>query len=185
MSNSISFIVPTVCRPSLEKTIASIECGPWDEILVVMDTLHCAVPSYVSAHPYTRVVYCAPGNDWGHTERNTAAPFAKGAYIAHIDDDDFYAKGHRALMEDAINRTPGRPVLFRMQYPNGITLWQDPVLRCGNVGTPMILIPNNPAKLGQFRPFVGGDCAYLEEMSWPHSDIVWRPEIIALLGHNV
>jgi hypothetical protein len=95
-----------------------------------------------------------------------------------------YAPGTRALMADAITKTPGRPVLFRMQFPNGITLWQEPELRCGNVGTPMILIPNMPTRLGMFRPFVGGDCAYLEEMKWPREEIVWRPEVIALLGHN-
>lgn len=87
-------------------------------------------------------------------------------------------------MADAIDRTPDCPVLFRMQYPNGLTLWQEPVLRCGNVGTPMILIPNAPEKLGRFLPFVGGDCAYLESMKWDRSEIVWREEIIALLGHN-
>jgi hypothetical protein len=139
---------------------------------------------YVVLNPYIRRIHCEPGRDWGHTERNVATQFARGEYLAHIDDDDWYAKGTRALMADAIEKTPGKPVLFRMQYPNGITLWQEPELRCGNVGTPMILIPNIPERLGQFRPFVGGDCAYLEEMDWDRSEIVWRPEVIALLGHN-
>ncbi len=131
-----------------------------------------------------RSIPCLPGNDWGHTERNFAAPLARGKYLAHIDDDDWYAPGARYFMADAIATTPDRPVLFRMRYPNGITLWEQPELRCGNVGTPMILIPNVPEKLGQFRPFVGGDCAYLEEMKWGRDEIVWRPEVIALLGHN-
>ncbi len=183
---SITFIVPTIGRPSLARTLASIECRPGDSILLVGDcrlNFHCQ--SFIMQNPYVTCMHCAPGKDWGHTERNTATPFATGQYLAHIDDDDWYARGTRALMADAIEKTPGRPVLFKMQFPNGITLWQNEELRCGNVGTPMILIPNMPERLGQFRPFVGGDCAYLEEMKWDRSEIVWRPEIIALLGHNV
>jgi hypothetical protein len=183
--SSISFIVPTIGRASLARTLESIETLPGDEILVVasMDT-NTHNQSFVMNNPYVRCLHCPPGHDWGHSERNFATPFARGAYLAHIDDDDIYAPAARAAMADAIERTPGRPTLFRMRFPNGITLWQEPVLRCGNIGTPCILIPNEPAKLGLFRPFVGGDCAYLEEMAWPQSEIVWRPEIIALLGHN-
>lgn len=170
----ISFLVPTIGRPSLARTLESIETWPGDEILVIGEV------SGVS-DPRVRCIPCAPGGDWGHTERNYASPLATGRYLAHIDDDDIYACGTRALMADAIEKTPDRPVLFRMKLPNGITLWENQELRCGNVGTPMILIPNVQEKLGQFRPFVGGDWAYLDEMKWPKEDIVWRPEIIALI----
>jgi hypothetical protein len=110
---------------------------------------------------------------------------ARGRYIAHIDDDDVYAPGTRALMHDAITKTPNRPVLFRMQFPNGITLWQEPALRCGNLGTPMILTPNDPEKLGHWASYVGGDFAFLESSGWRVDEYVWRSEVIALLGHNI
>jgi hypothetical protein len=186
--STITFIVPTVGRPSLSKTLASIECRLGDEILLVCNEStreHLENAPFVTKNPYIHFVQCAQGKDWGHTERNVATPFAKCDYLAHIDDDDWYAAGTRDLMADAIAQTPGRPVLFRMQFPNGITLWQDRKVRCGNVGTPMILTPNEPEKLGQFRSFVGGDCQYLLEMKWAPSEIVWREEIIALLGHNI
>jgi hypothetical protein len=112
-------------------------------------------------------------------------PLARGQYLAHIDDDDVYVPGTRELMEDAIRKTPARPVLFRMQYPNGLTLWQNQELRCGNVGTPMMLIPNMPTKLGTFGSFVGGDFAFLESCKWAREEFVWRPEVVAVLGHNV
>lgn len=179
----ISFIVPTLGRDSLIKTLTSINPRPGDEVIVIGSVEQ--MTSYDEEKDVAfRFIPHPPGGDWGHTERNFAAGLALCPYIAHIDDDDWYAPEARALMADAIETTPGRPVLFRMRYPNGITLWDRPELRCGNVGTPMILIPNVPEKLGQFRPFVGGDCAYLEEMKWDRSEIVWRPEIIALLGHN-
>ena len=173
----ISFIVPTVGRKSLIATLRSIETLPGDEILMVSN-------GYRVHDPRVRFIDCLPGGDFGHTERNVATPHAKGDYIAHIDDDDVYAPGTRGLMADAIEKTPDRPVLFRMRYPNGITLWRDKEIRCGNIGTPCFLIPNVPEKLGSWEPFVGGDCAFLETSGWAPSEYVWRPEVIALLGHN-
>jgi hypothetical protein len=173
----ISFLVPTLGRPSLLATLRSIETRPGDEILVVGDGVRVS-------DTRVRYVDCKPGGDFGHTERNVATPHARCRYIAHIDDDDVYAPGHRDLMADAITKTPGRPVLFRMRYPNGITLWSDPKIYCGNVGTPMFLIPNMPTKMGSWKSFVGGDCAFLEESKWTPDEYVWRPEIVALLGHN-
>jgi hypothetical protein len=173
----ISFIVPTLGRPSLMATLRSIETLPGDEILVVGQGLHVS-------DKRIRRIECSPGGDWGHKERNFATPYARCRYIAHIDDDDVYAPGTRKLMADAIAKTPGRPVLFRMRYPNGITLWSEEAVRCGNVGTPMMLIPNRPTMLGTWGSFVGGDCHFLETSKWRVEDYVWRPEVIALLGHN-
>lgn len=180
----ISFIVPTLGRPSLAKTLRSIEAWPGDEVLVVGN-----VEEMTNVDQFADVMFrfipCPPGGDWGHAERNFATPLARGRYIAHIDDDDVYAPGTRELMADAILRTPDRPVIFRMRFPNGITLWQDPAIRCGNLGTPCFLLPNEPEKFGTWGSFVGGDCHFLETSKWAADEYVWRPEIIALLGHNV
>lgn len=173
----ITFIVPTVGRPSLRSTLRSIETRPGDEILVIGNVVGLNDPRCTYVH-------CPPGKDWGHTERNLATPMARCRYIAHIDDDDMYVPGTRALMADAIEKTPGRPVLFRMQYPNGITLWRDEKVYCGNVGTPMFLIPNMPTRLGIWQSFVGGDCAFLEGCKWKAEEFVWRSEITVALGHN-
>jgi len=175
----ITFLIATMGRDSISKTLDSIECWPGDEILVVGADL----PAH-AYHPYVRHIPCEPGGDWGHSERNYAMPLARGRYIAHIDDDDIYAQGTRAVMADAIQKTPDRPVLFRMQYPNGVVLWNQPSLCLGNVGTPMMLIPNHREKFGTFGPFNGGDCHFLNTMGWRQEEIVWRPEIIALLGHD-
>lgn len=180
---SISFLVPTIGRPSLEKTLASIETLPGDEILVVTDDI-IAMFTRIGARKEVRCIKCKPGGDWGHSERNFATPRAQGQYLAHIDDDDVYVPGHRALMEDAIQQTPGRPVLFRMRAPNGVTLWREPRIYCGNVGTGQFLIPNRPSMLGQWAPYVGGDCAFLESCKWKAEDYVWREEVTYSVGHN-
>jgi len=175
---TISFIVPTIGRPSLQATLDSIELWPGDEILLVSERLDLQ-PSKPVRH-----IYCPAGHDWGHTERNVASPMAQGQYLAHIDDDDTYAPDARALMEEVMCTTPHRPILFRMRYPNGVTLWREPALTFGNVGTAMMLIPNEPAKFGTWGSYDGGDFGFLETMHWRRDDIVWRPEVTVLLGHN-
>lgn len=173
----ISFIVATLGRPSLQDTLRSIETHPGDEIIVVgtMTEPSCREVRFI---PH------APGGDWGHTERNDVTPLARCQYLAHIDDDDVYAPGTRAHMENAMRANPGRPTIFRMRFPNGITLWENEEIRCGNLGTPCLLIPNRPTMLGTWGSFVGGDCHFLETSKWKAEDYAWRPEIIAHLGHN-
>ena len=177
----ITFLVPTIGRASLAKTLSSIECWAGDEILVVGNV---QPQQHLLDGAMFNFVPCPAGGDWGHSERNFAMPLARGKYIAHIDDDDTYAPGTRRLMAEAIEATPERPVLFRMRYPNGITLWSERRIFCGNVGTPMMLMPNVPEKFGSWGSFVGGDCAFLESSGWSAEEYVWRPEVIALLGHN-
>lgn len=176
---TVSYLVPTVGRALLINTLNSIECWPGDEILVI-----CAPEVKIPEDDRVRRIDCPPGGDWGHSERNFAMPLARGSYLAHIDDDDMYATGTRTLMDDAIFNTPNRPIIFRMQAPNGITLWRDQWIYCGNQGTPCYLHPNKPEMFGFWGPFVGGDCHFLETSKWAGEDYVWRPEIIAHLGHN-
>lgn len=175
----ISFLIPTCGRDSILETIESIDCWPGDEIVIVGKPYE-----HIPEHPFIRYVSCELGHDWGHAERNFAMPLCRGRYIAHIDDDDHYAPRARWAMHKAICDNPNKPILFRMQFPNGLTLWQEQVIRCGNVGTPMMLLPNEPTKFGTWGSFVGGDCHFLETSGWAESEYAWRPEIIALLGHN-
>lgn len=173
----ISFIVPTIGRESLSATLASIETWPGDEILVI---------GVASPHTDERARYitCERGHDWGCRERTIGISYAKGQYLAFLDDDDLYLPGARQSMQRAIQMAQGRPTLCRMVYPNGCVLWRDPVLRCGNVSTQMMLIPNEPAYLGQWSTRREGDYDFLTSMAWPPASIQWWPEIIARLGHN-
>ena len=168
-ATSISFIVATLGRESLTRTLASIELWPGDEILVVRGK--------------------PPAGDWGHTERNAALPLAKGGWLAFIDDDDVYVKGHRAHQADAIMGMIGRrrlfPILFRMRYrSDGRILWRDNDmdLRNGNVGTPMMLVPNIPDRLSTFGHRFEGDFDFMNSWSWPRRNVVWNPVVIAEIG---
>lgn len=174
---SVSFVVPTLGRSTLFRTLASIETLPGDEILLVGNAsldLHL----HAIGRPEIRIIYCPPGNDWGSTERNFVTPMARGDYLSFMDDDDMYAPGARASLESACD---GRPSIFRMKYVNGQTLWVDPEIRCGNVGTPMVFVPNVLDRIGLWGPNVGGDTDFMFRMKWAPHEIAWRKEVIALI----
>ncbi len=163
----------------MRNTLHSIETWPGDEVLVIGDvSLNLREKDFIAGRPEVRVINCPPGNDWGSTERNYAMPLAKGKYLSFMDDDDCYAPGTRALLESAMN---GAPSIFRMQYsgPGGLILWNDPEIRCGNVGTPMVFAPNVPERLGLWGPNVGGDCDFMFRMKWEPQEITFREEVIA------
>ena len=121
---------------------------------------------------------------WGNPQRNKAIARAKGDYLAFIDDDDYYVKGHREIMERAIKENPDKPNLFRIQYPNG-TLWDKKEVVPGNLSTQMILIPNKPEMLHTWEAGRNmADFIFINKWKWPKEDIVWRDEIICLMGHE-
>lgn len=174
----ISFIVPTVGRESLTATLNSIELRDEDEIIVV-GAVHDG-----DFGEQVHFIHCGLGHDWGAKERTLGIQRARGSHLAFIDDDDTYLPGARDAMERALRAAAGRPTLFRMRYPNGKILWHDPVLRCGNVSTQMVLVPNNPLRLGTWSGRREGDFDFLSSMHWSEDEIVFDPEIIALLGHD-
>lgn len=174
----ISFIVATSGRPTLSATLRSIETLPGDEIIVVGENIQFD-------DRRARYIYCPAGNDWGHAERNLAMPQATGRYLAHIDDDDVYAPGHRAIMRAALAAQPHRPHIFRMRYRNGQELWRRKIVEVGNVGTPMSLVPNVPSQRGSFGSFYGGDITYLESYAakagYTSEDFVWQEAVTVLI----
>lgn len=173
----ISFIVPTVGRASLEATLASITCLPGDEVLVIGEVASVS-------DPRARLLRCRRGDDWGAKERTLGIAAARGSYLAFMDDDDIYLPGARDAMERAIRAAHGRPTLFRMRYPSGRMLWSEPALRCGNVSTQMMLIPNDPARLGRWSQRREGDFDFLASSGWSESEFVFDPEVVALMGRD-
>lgn len=163
---SISFIIPTIGRPSLQRTLASIDKYSDDEVIVVEDI------------PPTRM--------WGNPQRNEGMEKATCDYLAFIDDDDHYVPGHRGMMEHAINECNGMcPILFKMQYPNGDFLWKEKRVIPGNIGSPMILVPNKKDMLYHWPGKRNmADFLFVDKWKWKKDEIIWKDEVIAYLGHN-
>jgi glycosyltransferase involved in cell wall biosynthesis len=163
--NTISFIVPTIGRPTLKKTLDSIETWPGDEVLVIKHN--------------------PPSNNWGNAERQEGTNKAKGDYLAYIDDDDVYVPGAREIMHKAIEETAGCPILFRIKYPSGRVLWEKKWVKNGNVSTQMILVPNSPEMLyGWDQKHSWADFWFINRWKWPSKSIVWKKDITVLMGHN-
>lgn len=159
----ISFIVPTMGRDTLGRTLRSIERWPNDEILVEVDN--------------------PPTGRWGNDQRNRAIKRAKGKYLSFMDDDDVFVKGHRKIMEKAIKESPDKPILFRIEYPNGTILWDKKEVVPGNISTQMILVPNESDKLYHWQD--GRNMAdFIFVDNWKWKEIVWREEIICKMGHD-
>lgn len=164
--SSISYIIPSINRPSLTRTVDSIEARPGDEIIVEYDKPR--------------------QNAWGNPQRNKGMARATGDYLAFIDDDDWYVPGHRERQERAIAENPGLPILFQMKYPNGNIIWKEKRIYPGNVSTPMILVPNKKEMLHHWEGKRNmADYIFISKWKWTRTITVWIPEVIALIGSDI
>lgn len=160
---TVSFIIPTIGRKSLQKTLDSIETWEGDEVIVIRHE--------------------GPPSGWGGRERNEGILRASCDYLSFMDDDDLYLPGHReAMNQAAIENVKNHPIIFRMRYPSGRILWDEPHLRCGNVGTPMIFVPNVKEMFPVWGDRRYADFNWLNSLGWQARKFIWRQEIICQLG---
>jgi hypothetical protein len=183
---TISYLVPTVGRPSLEAALHSIrsQAMPGDQVIVISEWESVAERVKPLGCEFVK---CPPGRDWGSTERNTvqAMGVATGDYLAFLDDDDEAVVGSRVAMETALTQHPGQPCIFKMHYPvAGHTLWAHKDLSQGNVGTPMFVLPNDSSKLGTWGTEYGGDYQFIKSCQWDRFDYIWVDAVIARIRPN-
>lgn len=166
MHKTISFIIPTINRPSLQRTLSSISQWPGDQVIVVEDKLKDGM--------------------WGNKQRNEGMAAATCDYLAFMDDDDWYVPYARVVMDRAIVESNGNsPILFRMQYPNGDYIWKEKQIIPGNISSQMILVPNIKNMLMPWRVNRNmADFIFVDSWGWLDQEINWREEIIAKLGHD-
>lgn len=171
---SISVVIPTMNRSTLERTVRSADGA--DEVIVVGDSVSPdAGPIRLEERPRS-----------SHREgraaelRNAGMRRATGAWVAFMDDDDVFAPGAIDAIRKAVSGKPPALYLFRMTLSGYGTLWSRPVLEINNVGTPMIVCPSH-----DWRPWPTGGypCedygfADLNKDAWP-GGVVFCEEVIA------
>lgn len=155
MTPSISVILGTLGRPHLARSIRSLtdQQTPVEVVLVADPAGN--VPHIRRVAEYFGVAVHEQASETsrrGDDQKNHGMSLATGTHLAFLDDDDEAAPGSIAAMLD---RASDRPVLFRMDHPDLGAVWRTPTLRFGNIGTPCLLIPNQPSRLGTWAPFLG------------------------------
>lgn len=178
---TLTVIIPTIGRPTLERTLDSVASQPLlDGDAVIVVGRGESIQAMAARYGY-RFLECPPGGHGGAEERMKAIPLVTTTHIGFLDDDDVWVPGARETIRQAQLTTPTRPMVFRMRYPSGRELWKDKVVRRGNVGTPMIVVPNQPQYLGKWPSQRMNDYYFLSSMKWKPSDIVWRPDVLAVI----
>lgn len=190
IEDSISLIIPTIARATLANTLRSLKFQPWkggDEIILVGDGPQPIAREFASQFklPLKYIETVKPLKFWGHGIRNwiNENKIAKGRYLAALDDDDIWCPNTLVEIRKAINETPGYPLIFKMDWTaiGGKYLWTDKEIRRGNVGTPMLVCPNND-KLGRWGmgPY-SGDFDFIYQTCSMYSKVIWREEIVGVI----
>src|SRR5437588_3541660 len=162
---TFTVVVPTIGRPSLGPALKSIsgQLEPGDEIIVI----------------------CNDAGDQGDSARNSGVARAAGSHLIFLDDDDAYVPGALAAMRRFAAENPGRIGIFRMELVSGARIWTEPVLRYGNVGSPMFVVPNVPGKLGRWdQSRRANDWAFIEETVSLQGEPIFLDEVVARIRFN-
>lgn len=178
---TLTLIIATIGRPTLSRTLQSVVDQPMREGDVILVVGQGPSIADQAAAFGAQFLDCPPGGHFGSEERMAAFPQVRTTHLAFLDDDDVWAPGARAAIAAGQVATPLQPMLFRMQYANGRTLWRDRAVRKANIGTPMIVLPNQPEKFGQWSASRFNDYDFLASMAWRSREIVWRSEVIAMV----
>ena len=192
---SLSLIVPTLGRPTLARTLRSIQSQvlySGDELLLVADGNEAAERTHAVWRGFR-----LPGrlisldgdchHDWGNTARRRALAEVNPdprRVVCYLDDDDAYPPGALAIVRRAVQVQPGAMHLFRMQYASGRSvgkcLWSVPQLLPDNVGTPMFVHPA-VCRFGDWGRGYRSDFDFIGSTiaNHPESEVCWHRDVIA------
>lgn len=181
----LTVITPTLARPSLRGTLASIapQLHDGDEHIVIGDG---AQPRAAE----TCAEYGASYQDgtqthnYGAAQRDVGISLARGDWLLFCDDDDTFTPDALATVRQVVVDNPTMPHLFRMRYrASGVVLWQDDIVCEGNVGTPMIVVPTClelPAWSDGHPVAYTSDHRFIQRVTDLYG-VVWRKEIICIV----
>lgn len=175
----LSIVIPTIGRPSLVETLASIEV-PCDVVVVGDGSQPLAA---AISQPVARYVEAPKGGIVGNRQRNWVLDNVPllGDFVAWIDDDDVYVPGAVPLICEILSANPGRPHMFRICINCGIVVWVHTTVMKANVGGHCFIAPNDK-RLGRWGESYEGDFDFIESTlaNYKENDLIWRPEIIVI-----
>lgn len=183
---SLSVILPTIGRPSLPATLASIHCqlGPFDEVIVVSDGKNDETRRIIETadRRYIYVELPERTHDWGGMPRNVGIWRATKDYLTFMDDDDVYLPGAFDVIRKALLEKQGVPMIFRMWHCGRI-IWDSPSIGIANVSSQMLVVPNVKGLVGYWTSRYAGDYDFIVDTVGRYDgDVVFREELIAELA---
>ncbi|MBA3953857.1 glycosyltransferase family 2 protein [Candidatus Dependentiae bacterium] len=163
---SLHFLLTTIGRQSIFRMIKSLEkqLKPQDFLTIVFDnkdkeSVFEGVKLKLAQLPCNAEVIWEEKNlgYWGHAIRNKYKRLP-GDFILHCDDDDMYLPGSLDTIR-AVCQDKSKLYFFRLRSA-GSSIWRDPHVRIGNMGTPCGVIPRAYNSLSRWGYFYGGDGAF-------------------------
>jgi hypothetical protein len=87
------------------------------------------------------------------------------------------------VIRRAVQKNPGRIIVFRMKWDREI-LWRLPELAEKNVGSPMVLVPNLPGRIGSWltRDRYESDFDFISECVELQGEPIWHRHVIAIVN---
>lgn len=175
---TIGVVLPTIGRPTLERSLASLLAqglGPGDDVLCVIDAHHGPhedVPARVAAFgPGFRALFHdagaswkgAAGLNWGYLQVDTDL-------LLVFSDDDVYRPGLFTRLRAEAKAHPFCPLLFQSLSANQRLSWEpgSPCLVRNRIGGSSIAIPRPWRRPYAFTPGQGATdfiwmCAIIQE----------------------
>lgn len=184
----LSFIVPTIGRPTLASVLADLkrEMGPEDEALVVNEGSGTETARMVAEAYDPRIIYWSEKETErpkGNGIRDAIIRRARNDFLVFADDDDKIAEGAGAIIRKAVNEAPNRPHLFAMIDARGIV--QRRSVEMCNIGTPQFVPPNDHERLGRWENmnWTGADWLFIDDtLSYYPEGPVVHDEIVSIVG---
>jgi len=188
----LSVVIPTIGRPSLTRTLDSLDAQPESdglEVLIVGDTYSGESAELREAREHIRDDRDEDRYHWighnggihcfGQPQRTAGAREASAPWVWFSQDDNIGAQGGLAAIKLAIaEQEQPRPLFFRWRAPWRQIIWSVPTLAHGNIDADCLVFPRDIAHQvvwglsyeGDFEAatqafnLVGGNVGWIDEL---------------------
>lgn len=188
---SLHVLIATKGRESLVRMLQSLQpqLETQDHVTVIFDALdednvYGTVEEYLKEFSCSCTLVMEPVNlgHWGHGVRDKYRVLA-GDFVLHADDDDAYTENAMNILRNECV-DPDTLYIFKMQYADGNTIWKEPELLYGGIGTPMGVVPSQyNAQVGWGKHF-GGDYSFYQALERRVRKVEYVDQVIYLVRPN-
>lgn len=190
----LTYVVPTVGRPWLARTLDSLDRQRTSlqgvQVLVVGDShggrtahLEWAKTETLRRGPrYRWLEHDGGEHAWGQPQRQYGMQQAAGQWVAFTADDNVLTQEAVASIWLAVATLPHKmPLLFKVRTWQAGVIWQRKEVLHGNVDADCVVVPNEPALLGSWSNKYEGDFEFTSQTVEHYGgEVEWVDELISL-----